>query len=79
MEKRDGLHAFIIVAITAIIWFVLPLIPNFLKVKETDIVGLKFIIVFLVMDLIFIGIPAWIHWAYVKDYSKIFGKTTKYN
>ncbi|MFQ5975178.1 MAG: hypothetical protein ACE5J5_02525 [Candidatus Hydrothermarchaeales archaeon] len=63
-----------VATITILVLYTLPLIPGFLKpVQPDDIVGFQigFILVFLIADLILIGIPAWIHRYYVNDYSKI--------
>ncbi len=71
-EKRRFLLT--IAAITILILYTLPRIPGYLRpVESDDIVGFQigFILVFLLADLIFIGIPAWVHRYYVRDYSKI--------
>lgn len=65
----------VIIAATAITIYFLPLIPNFLRQTETkDIIGLQpglTVLIFLIFNVIAIGIPAWIHRTYVNDYSKV--------
>ncbi len=71
-EKRRFL--FTIAAVTILTLYILPLIPGYLRpVESNDIVGFQigFILAFILADLIFIGIPAWVHRYYVGDYSKI--------
>ncbi len=71
-EKRRFLLT--IAAVTILILYTLPRIPGYLRpVESNDIVGFQigFILAFLLADLIFIGIPAWVHRYYVGDYSKI--------
>lgn len=53
--------------------YLLSKIPNYLKLPnaETILFSPIFIALFLIVDLILIGIPAWVHWNYVKDYTQI--------
>lgn len=72
-KQKNILTAIIIILITALVIYILPLIPGFLKDKP-DIIGfdqISLVLTFLLFNLIFIGIPAWFHWNYVHDYSKI--------
>jgi 4-hydroxybenzoate polyprenyltransferase len=72
--NKNLLTLIIITVITTLTLYSLSLIPGFLRhVEADDIVGFQpaFILIFLIFDAISIGIPAWIHRAYVRDYSKI--------
>ena len=72
--KFNFIYVLLIVLITIFLLLIFYLIPNYSKAqKPGDIVGfpLKFLIIFLIFNLVFIGIPAAIHWLYVKDYSRI--------
>lgn len=72
--NKNILTVAIIVLVTALTVYLLPLIPNFLREPESDdIVGFQptFILLFLIFNVLFIGIPAWIHRIYVNDYGKI--------
>ncbi len=71
-RQKNILIAVAIIAITALLIYLLPL-SGYLKQPKTTDIGFEpsFILVFLLFNLIWIGIPAWIHWAYIKDYSRI--------
>lgn len=72
--KRNILTIAIIILLTALIIFILASIPNYLRPTEQDDIlftQTTFIIVFVIVDLILIGIPAGIHYLYIKDYSRI--------
>ena len=58
---------------TAIIIFSLSLSGYLREPGPDSIVGFQpqFILVFIAFDAILIGIPAWVHRAYVKDYGTI--------
>jgi hypothetical protein len=60
------------IIITFLSAYILSLIPNYLRSPNSDAVsGLKFIIIFIIVDLILIGISFYLHKVYSKDYSKI--------
>jgi len=73
MKKRlkNILFVSTIVIITFLLIYTLPLIPNFLRDKTEKDILKNSIIIFIIADLILIGIPAGIHFIYTKDYSKI--------
>ncbi len=72
INSKDKLTVFIILFLTALVIFILDLIPGYLKIPGEDhLAGLSFVIVFILFDFFFIGIPAWLHYIYVKDYSKV--------
>ena len=73
MKIKDASFIFIIATLTIIIPLVLSAIPGYFKASDSGNI-LEFwpsLIVFLLFNIIFIGIPAAIHWIYVKDYSAI--------
>lgn len=63
----------VIILVTAAVMFGLTLIPNYLKPLDGDRLPLtiKWISIFLIADVILIGIFAAIHKIYVNDYSRI--------
>ena len=72
--NKNILTISIITILTILTIILLPLIPGYLEEPTPDkMVGFQpvFILVFLLFNLIFIGIPAWFHYVYVKDYSTI--------
>lgn len=71
---KNLLTAFIIISITALTLYLLPLIPNYLRPIEPDDIlwnQIPLVITFIIINIILIGIPAGIHWLYVKDYTPI--------
>ena len=73
MKIKDAYFIFTIAVITLAIPIALSLIPNYLRTSDSSLV-LGFwpsLIIFILFNIIFIGIPAGIHKIYVKDYSKI--------
>lgn len=74
-KQRNILTIAVIFLVTALTIYILILIPGYLRPVGPDNVGvqLKFIIVFIIAVITFIGIPAWFHRRYVNDYSKIKG------
>ncbi|MBU2562675.1 MAG: hypothetical protein KKF68_03375 [Nanoarchaeota archaeon] len=76
MEKihKNILYIIIISIITLLTIFVLASIPGYLRPLESEDIAFtqpKFIIVFIIVDIILIGIPAGLHYIYIKDYTKI--------
>lgn len=73
IKYKDALIAFTIIVVTTLLIYLLPLTGYLREPTSDSIVGFQipFILTFLAFDLIWIGIPAWIHWIYVKDYSKV--------
>ncbi len=72
--NKNVLYISVILSLTIFVSYGLTLIPNYLRQAQQDTITFdqtSFIIVFLLFNLIFIGIPALIHWLYVKDYSPI--------
>ena len=73
MKIKSVLFISLIFIIAIILLIILPLIPNYLREPNLNN-ALGFwpsLVVFLLFNFISIGIPAAIHWIYVKDYSKI--------
>ena len=72
-NQRNIVITFIITAITAFTIYALPLTGLLREAREDDIVGFQPILIFafLLASAIFIGIPAWIHGYYIKDYGEI--------
>jgi hypothetical protein len=73
MKFKDKLFLFIIAISTIIIPLALLLIPNYLRTSNPNNI-LEFwpsLIIFVLFNIIFIGIPAGIHRIYLNDYSKI--------
>ncbi|MBR9704496.1 hypothetical protein GOV12_03735 [Candidatus Pacearchaeota archaeon] len=71
---KNILTVVIILLVTALVMLILSLIPGYLRgVDEYDIMFTQplFIFIFIIVDLILIGIPFGIHYIYVKDYSKL--------
>ena len=71
--QKNILYILIISIITIAFIIIVPQIPNFSKPSQENNLPftLKWTIVFLIVNLILIGIPAWIHKKYTNDYSKI--------
>ncbi len=72
--NKNLLYILLILFLTVFVSYGLTLIPNYLREVQPDDITFdqtSFIFVFLLFNLIFIGIPALIHWLYVKDYSPI--------
>lgn len=72
-KTKNILTVVLIILVTALVVFVVMNIPGYAKPpSERSLpVTLKWVVVFLVVDLILIGIPAGIHRLYVGDYSLI--------
>ncbi len=75
MEKKSKniLTATIIISLTLLLLLLIYLIPGYSKPAQPNNppFTLKFVIIFLIVDLVLIGIPAWLHNQYSKDYGKI--------
>lgn len=71
--NKNLIYVLGIILITALTILIVSSVPGYLREQQEDSVGLqlRFIIVFLIIDIILIGIPAGIHGIYVKDYSKL--------
>jgi len=75
-KNKDILHVLIIIVATVLAMIILTSIPGYLRPVDAGDITFdmtRFIIIFLIFDLIMIGIPAGIHYLYVKDYSKMKG------
>lgn len=71
-KSKNILTVLIILIITVLLLLIIPNIPNFSNPEKADKNnGLGFILIFILADLILIGIPAWIHNHYIKDYGKV--------
>lgn len=72
MKKRNKniLTVITILALTAIVMLIFQLIPGYAQ-PVNEFIQPKFWIVFIIVNLILIGIPAWIHRTYINDYSGI--------
>ena len=71
--KKNLIYALAVIIITALMVLIVFSIPGYLREKEEKAIGMepKFIIIFLVVDIILIGVPALFHKLYINDYSKI--------
>ncbi|MBS3065494.1 hypothetical protein J4229_00380 [Candidatus Pacearchaeota archaeon] len=66
------LYICIIFVLTLLPIIILPNIPGYLLQKENAVLlNVKYIVIFLLADIVLIGVPAFINWFYIKDYSKI--------
>ena len=73
-QSKSILFVSIILLVTILTLTIIHLIPDFSKQitnENENFNGLKWWLVFLIADLILIGIPLWLHREYVNDYSKI--------
>lgn len=69
--KKDVIYAFIILFITILLLFVLKLNPSYATKQQSIAFSFSQLIIFLIADLILIGIPVFLHWKYVKNYGKL--------
>jgi len=72
-SQKNSAYVVSVIIITTAVLFILISIPNYLRdpAEDTIVLQPKFIIIFLVADILLIGVLAAFHYLYVKDYSPI--------
>jgi len=72
-KSNNLIYVLIIIAINALIIIILLTMPDYLRKPSSDYIPLhpNFILVFLIIDIILIGIPAGFHKIYINDYTPI--------
>ena len=73
IKQKNGIFILVIILLTILAFSIPILFPDFSKAPNDRFVKFNFqnVLIFLMADLILIGIPAWLHRVYVKDYKRI--------